>query len=110
MYCSPTCKQLAWALRDARARLDADSDPTPTVVHDVIERTLRPKPAAPDWIALLGLLCEQLGDDTTALAREHWHHRRLFTALQNAAAALDTAHPAALDTAHPGGLAPRTAR
>ncbi len=96
MYCTPACRQQAWAQRHPRVDRDP-GPPAPAVVHDIVERTLAPRPAAPDWISLLGLLAEQLGDDRTALVREHWHHRRLFTALQNAATALDTAHPGGLE-------------
>jgi hypothetical protein len=101
MYCTPACKQQAWTLRHPRVD-QAPAPPPPTVVRDVVERTLAPRPTAPEWIALLGMLAEHIADDSTALAREHWHHGRLFTALQNAATALDVAHP--------GGLARLSAR
>jgi hypothetical protein len=87
MYRSPACKQRAWTLR--HPCIDQDPAlPPPTVVRDVVERTLAPWPTAPEWIALLGILAEHIADDSTALAREHWHHERLFATLQHAATAL----------------------
>ncbi len=101
LYCSPACKQQAWALK--HPRVDAvPAPPAPAVVRDVVERTLAPRPTAPEWIALLATLAEHIADDDTALAREHWHHARLFAALQHAATTLDAAHP--------GGLARVTRR
>ncbi len=95
MYCSPACKQQAWALRHPRVDKNP-AVPAPAVVRDLVERTVTPRPAAPDWISLLGLLAEHLADDSTALAGEHWHHRRLLVALQDAADALGAAHPGGL--------------
>jgi hypothetical protein len=95
MYCTPACKQQAWALR--HPRIDKDpAPPPPTVVRDLVERTLAPRPTAPEWIALLGMLAEHLADDSTALAREHWHHERLLAALRHATTTLDAAHPGGL--------------
>lgn len=48
------------------------------------------------WLQLLGALADQLDDVTTALAREHWQHAKLFAALQRASTALDAAHPGGL--------------
>lgn len=95
LYCTPACKQQAWTLRHPRADQDPPRPP-PAVVRDVVERTLSPRPTAPEWIALLGTLADHIADDSTALAREHWHHERLLAALQHAATALDAAHPGGL--------------
>jgi hypothetical protein len=71
-------------------RLDKDpAPPAPTVVRDVVERTLAPRPTAPEWIALLGMFAEHIADDSTALAREHWHHERLLAALRGELAQVD---------------------
>jgi len=95
MYCTPACKQQAWALRHPRADQDP-AVPAPAVVRDVVERAVSPRAAAPDWIALLGLLAEHLGDESTELVREHWHHRRLQAALLRAGEQLSAAHPGGL--------------
>src|SRR5438309_1134024 len=79
LYCTPACKQQAWALRHPRVDEDP-APPPPTVVRDLVERTLAPRPTAPEWTALLGMLAEHIADDSTALAREHWHHERLLAA------------------------------
>jgi hypothetical protein len=122
MYCSARCRQRAWALRTAERQLNTGADPRPAVVRDVIEREtvvriapptltqtyLQAKDAADragaasvpatgrDWALLLARLTDQLVDDDHPVAREHWHHDRLHTALMTALAALDAAHPGGL--------------
>lgn len=126
VYCSASCRQRAWALRTARRNLAAGADPRPEVVREVIEREtvvrIAPPPltqaylqardaaehaaatGAPqtpasgrDWTAMLGQLTEQLVDEHHPVAREHWQHERLHTALMTALDALDRAHPGGLD-------------
>lgn len=112
-YCSPACRQRAWALRNAERTLSADADPRPQVVRDTVERRVAPTPtpAAPsasaaatqppatarEWQRLLGVLSEQLGDEQHTTTREHWQHRRLYNALVRAMAGLGHAHPGGLD-------------
>jgi len=48
-----------------------------------------------DWVLQLARLTDQLVDQAHPLAREHWQHERLYTALMTALTALDEAHPAA---------------
>lgn len=108
-FCSNACRQHAWALRAADARRAEGTDPRPAVVREVIERTTerpvtvlqRREPARPDsareWADLLDTLTAQLSDEHHRVAREHWQHRRLFTALTRAADALVEATPGGLD-------------
>lgn len=57
---------------------------------------------ARDWATLLGTLTAQLRDPSSPLAREHYDHHHLHTALTAVLAALDTARPGGLDRlAHP---------
>jgi hypothetical protein len=46
---------------------------------------------------VLAQLVAQLDDPASPVAREHWHHLRLFAVLADAANALDRAHPGGLD-------------
>jgi hypothetical protein len=123
-YCSPACRQRSWALRTAEKRLGTPADPRPTVVREVVETVVRIKPptltqtyleakeaaeraaaaAAPsvpatarEWTLLLDQLATQLADPNGPLAREHWHHQRLYTAVIRVATALGKAHPGGLD-------------
>lgn len=123
-YCWAACRQRVWALRTAEKRLGTTADPRPAVVREVVERVVRIAPpsltqsyldakeaaeraaaaAAPrvpntgrDWTLLLTALTDQLADDKHQVAREHWHHERLHTALMTALAALDGAHPGGLN-------------
>jgi hypothetical protein len=48
-----------------------------------------------DWARLLPQLAEQLR--TGRLARERWHHPRLYTAAEAVLEAIDAAHPGGLD-------------
>lgn len=108
-FCSNACRQHAWALRAAEARREAGSTPRPQVVREVVERTterpvkvLQPRePARPhtarEWVELLEELTAQLADERHQVRREHWHHRRLFAALDRAVETLNEATPGGLD-------------
>lgn len=123
-FCSPSHRQHAWALRTAARQLDAGADPRPRVVREVVERVVtrvverteqRPAPPPPparpappssppaspangrEWIRALDQFVEQLGDERHPMAREHWHHRRVYDAMVRAVAALGQAHPGGLD-------------
>lgn len=112
-YCSPSCRQRGWALRKAEQALSAGADPRPQVVRETVERRVEPapsrRPAAPaptppatpasarEWERLLHTLADQLSDESHQTAREHWHHRRLYTALVRAMTGLGHAHPGGLD-------------
>lgn len=79
-YCSPGCRQRAWSLRQAAKQLDR-GDPLPTVVREVVERTVeveRPAPELPvpsrprvvgDWVPLLEELERQVREDPRSLVR-----------------------------------------
>lgn len=124
LYCSPACRQRAWALRTAGEQLAA-GDPRPSVVREVVERTTErvvervtvkpvpvaglaspatPAPSVPaaptdarGWVALLGQLEQQLLDERSPIAGAHWNHRKVFDALVRASTALGRAHPGGLD-------------
>lgn len=122
-YCSAACRQRAWALREAERRLGTGRDRRPTVVRDVVDRHTervieRTKPvtsyavrvgdaptfdqnAAPanarGWMMLLATLEQQLADPGSQVSREHFHHRRLAAALDNAYRALGRATPGGLE-------------
>jgi hypothetical protein len=134
-YCSNACRQKAWALRGAERALGTPADTRPAVVHEILERTTvrtvartrtvyalysttpSPASAAPhaergvpgrarDWIEQLAALTAQLRDPASPLARDHFDHRRLYTALEEAFAAVVDAHPggrAGLLGRRPGG-------
>lgn len=126
VYCSAACRQRGWALRQAEQALGTAADRRPEVVREVVERVLQPErlvlvpvPAEPaaasasssaaaagadgvpvrsrGWVQLLAQLVTQLDDSSSPVAREHWHHLRLFDALADALAAMDRAHPGGLD-------------
>lgn len=112
-YCSPGCRQRAWALRHAEQTLSAEADPRPQVVRETVERRVATSPPPPSWSGpraatqppatarewerLLATLSEQLADESHPTAREHWHHRRLYNALVRAMTGLGHAHPGGLD-------------
>lgn len=108
-YCSPSCRQRAWALRHAEHVLSAGADPRPQVIRETVERRVEPaarpapQPAAAtptsgrEWERLLHELIGQLADEGHKTHREHWHHRRLYNALVLAVRNLGTAHPGGLD-------------
>lgn len=110
-YCSPACRQRAWALRQAEQALGTPADPRPAVVREVVERVVvrevEPRVAAAaastgtpsrsrDWENALEVLAAQLDDADHPLAREHWRHGRLLVALDRVRRALDAAHPGGL--------------
>lgn len=98
-YCSATCRSQAYALRRARASIDAGQAEPPTVLRDTVQQVIAPNATAREWLYLLGLLAEQLEVTDSAIAREHWQHHKLLTALQRAARNLDAAHPGGLQRA-----------
>lgn len=76
-YCSSACRQRAWALRQAAEQLDRP-DPQPTVVREVVERTVEVQRAAPapprprtveDWVPLLEQLEQQVRENPRSLVR-----------------------------------------
>lgn len=98
-YCSPSCRQQAYAIRRARAAIDTGHADPPTILRETVHAPCPPQPTARQWLALLATLTEQLADPTTPLARQHWHHPKLLTALHHTAAALHTAYPGPLHPA-----------
>jgi hypothetical protein len=107
-YCGASCRQRAWSVRRAAEQLGTLDGAGPQVVTEVRERVVeRPvsvpvlrEPTTPrEWVDLLQVLAEQLDEPTSALAAQHWQHRRVEAALMAAWQALDVAHP--------GGLARR---
>jgi hypothetical protein len=67
------------------------------VVRETVVEVGPSEANARQWIQLLDMLAEQLHDDTSPVAREHWQHRKVLAALHRAAGALDVAHPGGLD-------------
>jgi hypothetical protein len=118
-YCSPACRQRGWALRQAEHALGTPADRRPAVVREVVERVLQPerRPLAPtppapvaagaasrgvptrarEWVRLLEQLADQLGDESSPMAREHWDHRRLHSQLERVLVQLAKAHPGGLE-------------
>lgn len=106
-YCSKTCRNRASEARTSAPRLAlqlAAGRIATGPVREIVERTVI-QPHTPsnahDWVIALTELGRQLADPASKVSREHWQHRRILTALAEATAALDRAHP--------GGLG-RTAR
>lgn len=102
-YCSKNCRNRASEARTAAPRLAlqlAAGHLAAAPVREVVERTVT-EPLIPAdaraWVAALGELARQLGDPASKTSREHWQHRRILTALAEATAALDRAHPGGLD-------------
>jgi len=112
-YCRKSCRNRAWELRTAEARLGRDltaGRATAEPVREVISRppTLPPAPRAPappkplkvptktaDWIGHLDALGEQLHDGE--LGNRHWDHGKLMAALLDALTALDEVTPGGLE-------------
>jgi len=119
-FCSAACRQRAWALRQAERTLGTTADTRPKVVREVVERVIEkpiekpappPRPARPaeppgtpdgarEWIAHLSLLANQLTDERSTVAREHWHHHRVLDILTTVTEYLDAAHPGGLRRRH----------
>ena len=104
-YCSPACRQRAWALRRAGETLGR-GDPRPQVVREVVDRVEQvftetptegfwPSRARP-WAEGLDQLAAQLTNPRSPLHREHWQHRRLNASLIRVLTALDQATPGGL--------------
>jgi len=118
-YCSKSCRNRAWEVRSAEARLQRDivagaarSEPVREVIRQTVVQTRpAPPPIAPSgaeqsapaaltaaspttaagWMALLAELAEQLREGE--LGRQHWHHEKLYRRLADVAAALGEAYP-----------------
>ncbi len=100
-YCSKNCRNRASEARTLAPRLAlkiAAGRLATEPVREVVERTAPVNPTdAHGWAAVLGELARQLTDPTSRTSREHWQHRRILTALTEATAALDHAHPGGID-------------
>jgi hypothetical protein len=123
VYCRPACRQRAWALRQARATLDAtpSAEPAPPVaptppppdLEVTLPGTSAPLPRAPGliapattevrvptdvrgWVSLLKQLRSQLNDPGSDVAKRPWEHARLYDSLGQALTALDAATPGGL--------------
>lgn len=101
-FCSRSCRQRAWALRQAQAAVQRGA-PCPDVDWEVAQRLVQVSArvtavpsTAREWSELLEQLAAQLSDPESDLARRHYDHRRLH---QGLVAALTT-----LGEATPGGL------
>lgn len=105
-YCSKSCRNRAWEVRTADARLhrDQDAGAVPAAAEPIREVVSRPAPAPPaprvptriaDWTRFLGELSGQLRDGD--LAKKHWDHPKLLRALSDAIKALDEATPGGLE-------------
>ncbi len=104
-YCSKNCRNRASEARTTAPRLAlqlAAGRLATGPVREVVERTVT-QPLTPadahGWTAALTELTRQLADPASKVAREHWQHRRILTALIDATAALDCAHPGGLGRA-----------
>ncbi|WP_440072257.1 hypothetical protein [Streptosporangium sp. OZ121] len=107
-YCSKSCRNRAWEVRTAEARLQRDivagtarSEPVREVIRQTVVQT-RPAPppaeqsapavsTAAGWMTLLQELTEQLREGE--LGRQHWHHEKLYRRLTEVAATLGEAYP-----------------
>ncbi len=100
-YCSKNCRNRASEARTLAPRLAlklAAGRLATQPVREVVERTATVNPAdAQGWAAVLGELARQLADPASKTSREHWQHRRILTALTQATAALNRAHPGGID-------------
>jgi hypothetical protein len=101
-YCSKNCRNRASEARTTAPRLAMQLSAgrlATAPVREVVERTVT-EPVVPGdahgWVTALGELARQLADPATKTSREHWQHRRILTALAQATAALDRAHPGGL--------------
>jgi hypothetical protein len=102
-FCSQSCRQRAWALRQAQAALQR-GDARPEVVGEVVEPLVPvsgPISVVPstarEWSELLEQLAVQLSDRESDLARRHYDHRRLYQGLLAALTALSEATPGGLE-------------
>jgi len=100
-YCSKNCRNRASEARTLAPRLAlkfAAGRVATQPVREVVERTVTVNPTdAHGWATVLGELARQLADPTSQTSREHWQHRRILTALTQAADALNRAHPGGID-------------
>lgn len=104
-YCSKNCRNRASEARTSAPRLAlqlAAGRIATGPVREIVERTVT-QPLTPanahDWVTALIELARQLADPASKVSREHWQHRRILTALAEATAALDRAHPGGLGRA-----------
>jgi len=120
LYCSKSCRNRAWEVRSAEARLQRDivagtarSEPVREVIRQTVVQTRpAPPPIAPSgaeqnapaadspttatgWMALLQELTEQLREGE--LGRQHWHHEKLYRRLVDVAATLGEAYPGGME-------------
>lgn len=105
-YCSKSCRNRAWEVRTAEARLhrDQDAGAIPAAPEPIREVVSRPAPAPPApkvphqaavWTRFLGELTGQLRDGD--LGKAHWHHLKLSDALLDALDALHEVTPGGLE-------------
>lgn len=110
VYCRPACRQRAWALRQARATIDAaapqissepvGAPPEPPPAQPAARGRAGASPAAPTnvrgWALALKQLAIQLNDPDSDVARQPWEHAWLYDSLGRALTALDAATPGGL--------------
>ncbi|MFF5115059.1 hypothetical protein [Streptosporangium sp. NPDC000509] len=116
-YCSKSCRNRAWEVRSAEARLQRDiaagtvrTGPVREVIREtVVETRVVPAPREPDepgegsavpataqqWLAQLAALTAQLREGE--LGRQHWYHARLYNAMIGALVDLGEAYPGGRD-------------
>ncbi|MDP9848138.1 hypothetical protein [Streptosporangium lutulentum] len=116
-YCSKSCRNRAWEVRSAEARLQRDiatgavrTGPVREVIRETVVQTrLVPEPAAQPrvetttvvpatanaWRVHLDELTRQLREGE--LGRQHWHHEKLYRALIDVVAALGEAYPGGIE-------------
>ncbi|GGK94045.1 hypothetical protein Ppa06_70010 [Planomonospora parontospora subsp. parontospora] len=114
-YCSKSCRNRAWEVRSAEARLQRDiaagalrTEPVRETIREIVTentivvRRTKPDPIVPtaarQWIDVLAELREQLR--TGELGRKHWQHAKLYDALADVVTALGEAHPGGLHPLH----------
>ncbi|MER5624338.1 hypothetical protein ABT061_25220 [Streptosporangium sp. NPDC002544] len=117
IYCSKSCRNRAWEVRSAEARLQRDiaagtvrTEPVREVVRETVVQTrFVPAPCEPaelgagsavpataqQWLAHLEELAAQLREGE--LGRQHWYHARLYNAMIGALVDLGAAYPGGLD-------------